>query len=81
MQSSFGTPRIFNDQTGWYITLRSSDEKYLTGAKHKKVGNQHLMGPFNSKERAMEWLDGFVSMHGENRETDEFIPDSIDTHS
>ena len=77
MQSTFETSRIFNDQDGWYVCMRIVDEKNLTGAKHKLVADQHLMGPFKSKDKAEEWLEGYITMHGENRHTDEFIPDGI----
>lgn len=76
MQSSFDTARIFNDQDGWYIVMRESDEKYLTSSKHKVIADQHLMGPFNNKQQVEMWFDGYVSMHGSNRNTDAYIPDS-----
>ena len=79
MHSSFDTSRIFNDQTGWYVIMRPTDEKYLHGPKHKLIGKQHMMGPFNSKHQVEEWLEGYISMHGENRDTDTFIPDSAAT--
>lgn len=77
MQASFGTPRIFNDQTGWYVTLRNADEKFLHGSKYKVIGDQHMMGPFSGKPQAEEWLEGYISMHGDNRDSDEFIPDTL----
>lgn len=80
MKSTFDTYRIFNDQDGWYIVMRESDEKYLTGSKHKVIGNQHLMGPFQSKQQTEEWFEGYLAMHAENRNTDNFIPDSIDAY-
>ncbi|MCK5724544.1 MAG: hypothetical protein KAI84_18565 [Gammaproteobacteria bacterium] len=67
MQSSFGTSRIFHDQTGWYVVMRESDQEYLTGLKHKLVGNQHLMGPFLNKHRVKDWLTNYLAMHAENR--------------
>ena len=80
MQSSFGTSRIFNDLTGWYVVMRESDQEHLTGLKHKLVGNQHLMGPFLNKHRVEDWLAGYLAMHAESRNIDEYIPDSVDTH-
>lgn len=67
MQSSFGTSRIFHDLTGWYVVMRESDQEYLTGLKHKLVGNQHLMGPFLNKHRVQDWLASYLTMHAENR--------------
>ncbi len=80
MQSTFDTSRIFNDQDGWYVVMRESDNKYLTGSKHKIIGMQHLMGPFSNKHRVEDWLEGYLDMHSENRHSDAFIPDSLDTH-
>ncbi|MCK4866141.1 MAG: hypothetical protein KAT06_12060 [Gammaproteobacteria bacterium] len=78
--STFDTPRIFNDQTGWYVSMRNADEKFLHSTKYKQVGDEHLMGPFSNKAQAEEWLEGYISMHGENRNSDNFIPDSLNTH-
>ena len=80
MQSSFNTSRIFNDMDGWYVVMRASDEKYLTGSKYKLIGDQHLMGPFTNRERVEHWLEGFLAMHAVSRNTDTFIPDSIDSY-
>ena len=80
MQSSFSTSRIFNDQDGWYIVMRESDDKYLTGSKHKIIREQHLMGPFLSKVQTKEWFEGYVAMHGTNRNHDDFLPDNIDAY-
>ncbi|MDH5395957.1 MAG: hypothetical protein OEW97_06750 [Gammaproteobacteria bacterium] len=80
MQSTFATSRIFNDQDGWYITMRESDAALLSGSKHKIMGVQHLMGPFSSKAKVEEWFESYLSMHAQNRNIDTFIPDSIDTH-
>lgn len=79
MRSTFDTSRIFNDQDGWYVVMRESDDKYLTGSRHKLIGNQHLMGPFHSKAQTQEWLEGYLAMHAENRHVDEFIPDAVGT--
>jgi hypothetical protein len=67
MQSTFGTSRIFNDQDGWYVVMRASDEKNLTGSKHKVIGDQHLVGPFLNKHLVEDWLEGFLAIHFENR--------------
>lgn len=80
MRSTFDTSRIFNDQDGWYIVMRESDDKYLTGSKHKLIGHQHLMGPFSSKHQTEDWFEGYLAMHAHNRNTDNFIPDSIDAY-
>lgn len=80
MLSTFDTSRIFNDQDGWYVVMRASDDKHLSGTKHKLIGNQHLMGPFINRNRVEDWLNGFLAMHSENRKSDDFLPDSIDTH-
>ena len=80
MQSTFNTSRIFNDQDGWYIVMRESDKQYLTGSKHKLIGEQHLMGPFLSKHQTEDWFEGYLAMHSINRNANAFIPDSIDTH-
>lgn len=80
MQSTFATSRIFNDQDGWYITMRESDATFLSGSKYKIMGVQHLMGPFPSRTKVEEWLEAYLSMHAQNRNVDNFIPDSIDTH-
>ncbi|MDH5370566.1 MAG: hypothetical protein OEW99_11115 [Gammaproteobacteria bacterium] len=77
MQSTLENSRMFNDKDGWYIFMRIVDKKNLTGSKHKVVEDQHLMGPFKSKDKAEEWLEGYIAKHGENRQTDEFIPDSM----
>lgn len=80
MKSSFDTSRIFNDQDGWYVVMRQSDNTHLVGSKHKLIGTQHLMGPFNSKHQVEEWLEGYLAMHAENRDSDNFIPDNIDAY-
>lgn len=77
MQSTFNTSRIFNDQDGWYIVMRESDDQFLTGSKHKLIGDQHLMGPFPSKHQTEDWFEGYLAMHSENRNADTFIPDSV----
>ena len=77
MQSTFNTSRIFNDQDGWYIVIRETDEKFLTGSKHKLIGDQHLMGPFISKHQTEDWFEGYLALHSENRNTDAFTPDSV----
>jgi len=80
MRSTFNTSRIFNDQDGWYIVIRASDEQFLTASKHKLIGDQHLMGPFNSKRQTEDWFEGYLAMHSEKRSADNFIPDSIDSY-
>jgi len=80
MQSTFNTSRIFNDLDGWYIVMRESDQQYLSGSKHKLIGDQHLMGPFLSKHQTEDWFEGYLAMHSMNRNANAFIPDSIDTH-
>ena len=80
MQSTFDSSRIFNDQDGWYVVMRASDNEYLSGSKHKLIGDQHLMGPFSSKPQTEDWLEGYLAMHAENRSSDNFIPDSIDSY-
>lgn len=77
MQSGFDTSRIFNDQDGWYIIMRESDNKHLTSSKHKLIGNQHLMGPFSTKHQVEIWLEGYLAMHAENRLTTDYAPESI----
>lgn len=68
MRSTFDSSRIFNDQDGWYVVMRESDEKNLLGLpKHKVIGEQHLMGPFISKLQTEEWLEGFLAIHFVNR--------------
>ena len=80
MQSSFNTSRIFNDMDGWYVVMRASDEQYLTGPKYKLIGDQHLMGPFTNRDRVEQWLEGFLAMHGESRQANNYIPDTIDSY-
>ena len=80
MQSTFNTSRIFNDQDGWYIVMRESDDQFLTGSKHKLIGDQHLVGPFPSKHQTENWFEGYLAMHSENRNNDNFIPDNIDAY-
>ena len=80
MQSTFDTSRIFNDQDGWYVAMRESDDKRLTGSRYKRIGNQHLMGPFINKHQVEDWLEGYLAMYSENRNADTFIPDNLDTH-
>lgn len=80
MRSTFNSSRIFNDQDGWYIAMRASDEQFLTGSKHKLVGIQHLMGPFLNKQKTEDWFEGYLAMHSENRNADDFIPDNIDSY-
>jgi len=80
MRSTFDTSRIFNDQDGWYVVMRESDDKFLNGSKHKLIGSQHLMGPFHSKHQTEDWLEGYLALHSENRNVDEFIPDFMSTH-
>lgn len=67
MQSTFNTSRIFNDMDGWYVMMRASDEKNLVGPKHKVIGTQHLMGPFNSKPQVEDWLESFLAIYFVNR--------------
>jgi len=76
MQSSFDTSRIFNDQTGWFVVMRQSDEPYLTGSKYKFIGNMHLMGPFLSKNQVENWLDKYISTHGSHRHADKLEDDN-----
>ena len=80
MQSTFNTSRIFNDQDGWYIVMRESDDQFLTGSKHKLIGDQHLVGPFPSKHQTENWFEGYLAMHSEDRNSDNFIPDNIDAY-
>ena len=72
MQSTFDSSRIFNDMHGWYVVMRASDEKYLTGLRHKLIGNQHLMGPFINRHRVEDWLEGYLAIHSENRTSNGF---------
>ena len=69
MQSTFDSSRIFNDQDGWYVVMRTSDDKNLVGSKHKIIGTQHLMGPFIDKHQVEDWLEGFLAVHFDNRST------------
>lgn len=68
MHSTFDSSRIFNDQDGWYVVMREADEPNLLGPKHKVIGNQHLMGPFLTKNLTEEWLEGFLAIHFVNRD-------------
>ena len=70
MQSTFDSSRIFNDQDGWYVVMRATDDKNLIGSKHKIIGSQHLMGPFMDKHQVEDWLEGFLAIHFENRNPD-----------
>lgn len=81
MPSTFATPRIFYEPSGWFISMRASDEEYLHGPKHKVIAGQHLMGPFNDKRQVENWLAGFISMHGKDRKTNTDIPDSLATRN
>ena len=76
MQSRGGNPRIYSDETGWYVTVRSSDVDILDGPLHKTVGKQHLMGPFDDRNIATEWLEDFIAKHGESRKTNESASDT-----
>ena len=67
MRSTFDSSRIFNDQDGWYVVMRESDQNNLLGPKHKVIGSQHLMGPFLTKDQTEEWLEGFLAIHFVNR--------------
>lgn len=67
MQSTFETSRIFNDQDGWYVVMRESDDKHLKGLKHKVIANQHLVGPFLNKHLVEDWLEGYLAINFENR--------------
>jgi len=67
MRSTFDTSRIFNDQDGWYVVMRASDNEHLTGLKHKVIGGQHLMGPFLDKHQVENWLEGYLAIYFENR--------------
>ena len=69
MRSTFSSSRIFNDHGGWYVIMRQSDKKNLSGLKYKCIGNQHMMGPFISKHQVETWLAGFLAMYSENRST------------
>ena len=80
MQANFNTSRIFNDQTGWYVVMRETDVKNLTGLRHKLIGDQHLMGPFINRHRVEQWLDGYLAMHSENRAPTTFSSDNDTTH-
>ena len=80
MRSTFDTSRIFNDPDGWYIVMRESDVQFLTTSKYKLIGEQHLMGPFSSKPKTEDWFEGYLAMHAENRNVDNFIPDNIDSY-
>ena len=77
MESILKNSRMFNDKDGWYIYMRVTDEKNLNDSKHKLVAGQHLMGPYKSKNEAEEWLEDYLSKYGENRNADEYIPDTI----
>lgn len=77
MQSGFDKSRIFNDQDGWYVIMRESDNKHLTSTRHKLIGNQHLMGPFETKHQVEIWLEGYLAMHAENRQTYQAQTDSL----
>jgi hypothetical protein len=77
MQSDFDTSRIFNDQDGWYVIMRESDNQHLTSSMHKLIGNQHLIGPFEAKHQVEIWLEGYLAMHAENRLTYSTQPDSV----
>jgi hypothetical protein len=52
---------------GWYVVMRASDKKNLTGSKYKVIGDQHLVGPFNNKKLVEDWLEGYLAIHFENR--------------
>lgn len=80
MQSTFNTSRIFSDPDGWYIVMRESDGKYLAGTKYKLIAGQHLMGPFQSKDLTEDWFEGYIAMHGENRQLDDFLPDNLNSY-
>jgi hypothetical protein len=79
MKSRFNNSRIFNDPTGWYVIMRESDKEIILSMKFKRFGNQHIMGPFNAKHDLQNWLEGYLSVHGENRSTGYTYTDSIAT--
>ena len=80
MQFTFDSSRIFNDQDGWYIVMRKSDDIYLAGYKHKLIGEQHLMGPFESRHQTENWFEGYLAIYSKNRDSDSFMPDSIQSY-
>jgi len=69
MDARCGNPRIYSDETGWYVTVRATDAGILDGPLHRTIGKQHLVGPFDDRDIAAEWLEDFIAKHGANRET------------
>ena len=80
MKSRFNPGRIFNEPTGWYVIMRESDAKIITSMKFKCFGSQYIMGPFKSKPEVTDWLEGYLAMHSDNRDTPYSPPEPISTH-
>ncbi len=80
MHSTYSGSRIFNDHDGWYVYMRQSDKEHLSSSKYKQVGDQHMVGPFSSKQQVENWLEGYLAMYAKSRKQERFVPDRIDTH-
>jgi len=81
MKSRFDSSRIFNDTTGWHVVMRESDKNIIQSMKLKRVGNQHIMGPFSDRNEVIEWLEGYLALHSENRINHQSHPEKVATHT
>jgi len=77
MKSRFNPGRMFNDPTGWFVLMRESDSKNITSMKFRRFGTQYIMGPFNSKDELSDWLDAYLAVHSENRNTTYSPPEVV----
>jgi len=60
--------------------MRESDKKNIKSMKFKRFGNQHIMGPFNSKHEVNDWLQDYLTVHSDNRNTAYSPPEAIAAH-
>lgn len=81
MKSRFDSSRIFNDTIGWYVVMRESDKKIIQSMKFKRIGKQHIMGPFSDKNEVVEWLEGYLALHSEKRIKIQPAPEKITTYA
>ncbi len=74
--------RYFYTSEGWFVNMRSGDEKITSHIGFRKVeyrleDNIPTAGPFKSRSQLLRWFYEYISLNGKLRYRPSYIDDDI----
>ena len=82
MKAIFYASRMFQTSDGWWIYMRTGDEKIdsyinLTKVSYYMKEEVPIAGPFQRKYLAKRWFNGFIESNWKNRAANNYISDRV----